>query len=322
MPIHFPFRPCRPHKLSKLFPVLPRRLDPFPIWVLFLYVWFCVSCSPGQIVVPPRDSESIIDFQAELGCKAEAMSARINSNWVRLRTGPNLESNILKLLLEDEVYPVLSLNVDETWVQLNVNEELQDTWVFLELTDLLCTSDESYGQIQTLTNLFLGKLRDLNVEPESDGGLPFSIQLYFPEVGESNSPNCDVPCGIIRDSQQADGSWFLPYERRFTFDSSSLRVVHLLPLAELHSSGAWVWEPEWQVRYGQGALERDPGVRVLVSQQMAEARGSADPGTWLPETRLGQCTYALDWIRQKSLWQLSIDTEEKAALEEVLSTCD
>lgn len=322
MPDPCPLNPCRIRQLAMFTHSPPCRAAAFPIWVLLLSVWFCVACNSGQMIIPPRDSSSEVDIQAKLGCKAESMSAQVNSNWVRLRAGPNLESKILMLLLQDEVYPVFSLNTDETWVQLNVYGSLQEAWVFLELTDFSCTSDVPSGQIQTQANLFLQKLEELKEEPESEGDIPFSLQLYIPENEETDTPNCDVPCAIIRDSQQGDGSWFLRYENHFTSDQSNLSVVHLIPLAELHSSGAWGWMPEWQIRYGLGALERDPGVRVLVSRQLEEARGSDDPGTWLPETKLGRCAYALDWIRQKSLWQLSVDTQEKDALAKALATCD
>ncbi len=265
------------------------------------------------------------------------MSATVSYNWLRLRTGPNLESKILKLLLKDEVYAVAALNRDETWVQLQVEGISQPAWVYAELVQFSCppqltaaiASTEESGVSETSSilvlpkvQLFMQKLEALVEDPASDGGLPFAQELYIPETTAVDAHPCDVPCEVIRGSQLADGSWFLPYENRYTFDRSSLRVTHLLPLYELHQSGGWNWLPEWQIRYGNGAVERDPGVRVLVSQEMLAVRGAADPDTWLPDAGPGRCTYAMDWIRQKSLWLLTADTREKEALTTVLTACN
>ncbi len=306
-------------------------------WILVLFVWICTSCMPDQFIVPPADARPKVDLPATLGCDVEDMSAAVSYNWLRLRSAPNLESKILKLLLEDEVYAVAELNRDQTWVQLQVKGISQPAWVYAELVQLSCpsqvtsaaTSSEGSGVSETSSDLvhpqvqlFMQKIEALVEEPPSAGGTSYSQELYMPETTEVEAPACDVPCEVIRGSQLADGSWFLPYENRYTFDRSSLRVTHLLPLSELHQSGGWNWLPEWQIRYGHGAVERDPGVRVLVSQEMLGTRGAADPGIWLPDAGPGRCTYAMDWIRQKSLWLLTADTREKEALTTVLATCN
>ncbi len=305
-------------------------------WILVLFVWICTSCMPDQFIVPPADARPRVDLPATLGCDLEAMSAAVSYDWLRLRSAPNLESKILKLLLKDEVYAVAELNRDQTWVQLQVEGVSQPAWVYAELVQLSCppqvtvaaASTEGSGGSETSSklvhpqvHLFMQKLEALVEESASDGGIPFAQELYMQETTGGDASPCDVPCEVIRGSQLADGSWFLPYEYRYTFDRSSLRVTHLLPLYELHQSGGWNGLPEWQIRYGYGALERDPGVRVLVSQEMLETRGDADPGIWLPKAGPGRCTYAMDWIRQKSLWQLAADSREKEALTTVLAAC-
>jgi len=305
------------------------------VWALLLGVWFCTACTRGQFIVPPAAARAETDLPAGTGCTPEVMFADVGTDRARLRSAPNLEGEILKLLRRGEVYPVVGLNPDATWVQLQVQGVAQQAWVYAELVRLVCpwpvlpagsraeAGDDAAlpAAGSPLVELFLQKLEELAAEPESDGGIPYARALYVPETSAVDTRPCDASCAAIRDSRLADRSWFLPYENRYTFDRSSVRAVHLLPLYELHRSGGWNWSVEQQTRYGAETAAPDSGLRVLVSPETLAARGFADPGGWLPRAGPGRCAYVMDWIRQKTVWRLSVDAREKEALTAALSAC-
>ena len=155
-----------------------------PVWVLLLCLWIGTACSAGQFVMPPAASHAGTAPQVSSGCDAGTMSAHVNTDAVRLRAAPDLESKILKLLRKGEVYPVVGLNPDETWVQLWVKGVSQQTWVYAELVDLSCplqvppvaashadaggSETPSSASNQPQVELSLQKLVELAEEPETD----------------------------------------------------------------------------------------------------------------------------------------------------------
>ena len=51
------------------------------------------------------------------------------------------------------------------------------------------------------------------------------------------------------------------------------------------------------------------------------AKGDQDPSSWWPEEAGYRCTYAKMWVATKHRWELSLQSEEKAALTEELASC-
>ena len=51
-----------------------------------------------------------------------------------------------------------------------------------------------------------------------------------------------------------------------------------------------------------------------------EARGSADPATWMPANRSYWCDYVSDWVTVKLRWGLSADPAELKALNNIATT--
>ncbi len=305
------------------------------VWALLCGVWFCTACTAEQFIVPPAAARVGTDPPTYAGCTLEALSAHVSVDGVRLRSAPHLESTILKLLRQGEIHPVVGFDPDLTWAQIQV-AGVSPAWVYAELVDFSCAQPVAAAAISPADaevretrgvsvlpywELYVRLLQELREEPESDGGLLYDRVLYVPETTAAVPSPCDVTCSMVQSRQLADGSWFLPYENRYTFDRSSLRVVHLLPLYELHRSGGWQWRAEEQLQYGTATGEPDSGRRVLVSHAWRAARGFADPGAWLPAAGPGRCAYVMDWIGQKAYWQLVADPREKAALTAALAAC-
>jgi len=62
---------------------------------------------------------------------------------------------------------------------------------------------------------------------------------------------------------------------------------------------------------------------VLLSVETAANRqkGDKDPAAWKPPSKQERCNYAERWIQVKAKYSLSVDEEEKTALQEMLGTC-
>ena len=62
---------------------------------------------------------------------------------------------------------------------------------------------------------------------------------------------------------------------------------------------------------------------MLLSVETAANRqkGDEDPAAWKPPCKQEWCNYAERWIQVKVKYSLSVDEEEKTALQEMLGTC-
>ncbi len=176
-------------------------------------------------------------------------------------------------------------------------------------------------------------LEDLEVAP------PRSMAGYsrekFPhwsdadEFGWEGLPDasCDVrDAALIRDGQDVkvgegcdvlSGRWRDPYAGGTYSDPSEIDIDHVVPLANAWRSGASTWEEELRERYAN-----DPD--VLLSAEAGENRSKGDKGpeAWKPPLRSAWCDYATRWIAIKAEYDLSVNPQEKSALQRMLGTCE
>lgn len=159
--------------------------------------------------------------------------------------------------------------------------------------------------------------------PASDGGRTYDRGLWIPRntsAPATQDPPCDLTCRLLEAGRLPDGSWYLPWEDRTETDPSQLVAEPVVPLYEAHLSEGWRWSPYDRHTYAGPADSRR--VHVLMSIEQRHRRGAADPALWQPETRVGQCRYAADWIRVKHGWGMTVDDAERAALRNILVLCD
>ena len=118
----------------------------------------------------------------------------------------------------------------------------------------------------------------------------------------------------------AYGEWVGPFTGvRFT-DPADLQVDHLVPLANAHASGGWVWDRSRKSSYAND-LSFD-GHLVAVYGPANQAKGKSGPEDWKPPNRAYWCQYAIDWVTVKNSWGLTATEAEVAALAEMLGTCE
>lgn len=137
---------------------------------------------------------------------------------------------------------------------------------------------------------------------------------------------CDVrEAALIRDGEDVtvaegcdveSGRWLDPYTRRTYTDPLDIDIDHLVPLANAYRSGASEWDETGRERYAN-----DPNNLLSVEDNANQEKGDKGPEAWKPPNRAIWCQYARRWIAVKSDYDLTINAQEKAALGQMLATC-
>lgn len=124
----------------------------------------------------------------------------------------------------------------------------------------------------------------------------------------------DRQCNVVA------GTWHDPYSGRTFRDPSDLDIDHLVPLAEAHRSGAGDWPDQRKHRYAND-LEH---AHTLIAVHLGENRskGSRDPAEWMPSNASFHCTYLQRWVEIKRVWGLSMDPDERGAIEQGMRDCE
>ncbi len=97
-------------------------------------------------------------------------------------------------------------------------------------------------------------------------------------------------------------------------------VVALVPPSVVHASGGALWSPATRQAYVSD--QRHGATLQIVSAGAGYNPRAQDPAAWKPSSREIWCAYAVDWISVKTHWQLTVNSDERAALTEMLDTCD
>lgn len=148
----------------------------------------------------------------------------------------------------------------------------------------------------------------------------------FPHWRSAGS-NCDVRDSVLkRDGAKVKlsgcnvvaGTWVSLYDGDKIADPSKVDIDHMVPLANAWRSGAAAWTTEER---GNFANDLDDPQLVAVSASSNRSKGDQDPSTWKPERTEAWCQYAQDWVTVKAKWKLTVTTNEKAALTDMLTRC-
>jgi hypothetical protein len=138
--------------------------------------------------------------------------------------------------------------------------------------------------------------------------------------------SCDSrEAALVRDGQNVQvgssckvtsGTWFDPYTSQTYSDPQDLDIDHIVPLANAWRSGASLWEDKQRERYAN-----DPDVLLSVQDNANQQKGDKGPEAWKPPNQDEWCDYAERWISIKAKYTLSVNEQEKEALEQMLGTC-
>ena len=151
----------------------------------------------------------------------------------------------------------------------------------------------------------------------------------FGYPGDLDGDGCDTRAEVlIRDSltpAQVDpagchvvaGDWRSPYDGVTWTDPAELEIDHVVALKEAHDSGAWAWQPNRLVAFGNDL--DDPRTLRAVTAAVNRDKGDADPSNWLPPDETYLCTYLGDWVAIKARWGLSMDQSEHGRIRNLLT---
>jgi hypothetical protein len=150
----------------------------------------------------------------------------------------------------------------------------------------------------------------------------WTIPSWVPDPG-----SCDArDAALIRDGRGEEqvgrycdvqaGTWFDPYTGNTYRDPSDVDIDHVVPLANAWRSGAASWSDARRERFANAPLDL-----LSVEDNANQSKGDKGPEAWKPPRASYHCTYARKWINIKYYWKLSVTSQEKAALKQMLGTC-
>jgi hypothetical protein len=174
-------------------------------------------------------------------------------------------------------------------------------------------------------------LERLDVAPS--GSMTDYSRKRFPHWSEADKFGWNAPdrscnsreAALIRDGQDVkvegrckvvSGRWLDPYTGQTYTDPKDIDIDHVVPLANAWRSGASSWDDGQRERYAN-----DPDVLLSVEDNANQAKGDGGPEVWKPPNEAEWCDYAERWIQIKAKYDLSVNEQEKAALEQMLDTC-
>ncbi len=145
--------------------------------------------------------------------------------------------------------------------------------------------------------------------------------------GDTPDPeSCDArDAALIRDGDGErvesscyveSGNWYDPYGGQTYTDPADIDVDHMVPLANAWRSGASEWNTADREEFAN--VPRD---LLAVDDGLNQSKGDKGPEAWKPPQQAYWCTYAKEWIDIKHLWDLSITSAEKIALQDMLGRC-
>jgi hypothetical protein len=113
------------------------------------------------------------------------------------------------------------------------------------------------------------------------------------------------------------GNWYSPYDGATWTAASDVDIDHVVPLAEAWRSGASSWTTSKRQSFANDLTRPQ---LIAVTDNVNQSKGDQDPSTWQPSRTAYRCTYARMWIGVKYYWDLTLQSAEKTALQNTLTT--
>ncbi|WP_405612849.1 HNH endonuclease family protein [Streptomyces sp. NBC_00076] len=167
-------------------------------------------------------------------------------------------------------------------------------------------------------------LASLTVATENRTGYDRDLfPLWITQSGTCNTRETVLKrdgSSVVTDSACAatSGSWYSQYDGATWTAASDLDIDHLVPLAEAWDSGASGWTTARRQAFANDLTRPQ---LIAVTDNVNQAKGDQDPATWMPSRTAYRCTYVRAWVQVKYYYDLSVDSAEKSALTNYLSSC-
>ncbi|KAI9369553.1 hypothetical protein BJX61DRAFT_137087 [Aspergillus egyptiacus] len=168
------------------------------------------------------------------------------------------------------------------------------------------------------------QLSALTVSSGSDSGYDRDLFPHWSSQGD----NCNTREIVLErdgdgvetgsDCYPTSGSWYSEYDGETWSQASDVDIDHVVPLANAWKSGASEWTTEEREAF---ANDLDIPQLIAVTDNVNQEKSDAGPEEWLPPLDSYHCTYAKMWTTVKYTYGLTVTSEEKSALEDILSSC-
>ncbi len=130
----------------------------------------------------------------------------------------------------------------------------------------------------------------------------------------------DVQFADTLDCVPASGSWTDPYLGRTIRRTIDAEVVLHISAELVWASGGFAWTPETRTAYVTDTAH--PAVYQVVSAGAGHNPRAQGPAAWRPANESTWCAYAVDWVDVLHRWNLGVSDADRAALGEMLGSCD
>ena len=114
------------------------------------------------------------------------------------------------------------------------------------------------------------------------------------------------------------GEWLDQATNQIYTEPLDLDIDHTVALGEAHVSGASHWPIERKRAFANDLLNSQ--VLKIMDDSSNASKSDKDPSEWLPPNESYHCGYVKNWVEVKTLYGLTVDEDEKNAIEKILNT--
>ncbi|KAG5719130.1 hypothetical protein E4T56_gene11878 [Termitomyces sp. T112] len=184
-------------------------------------------------------------------------------------------------------------------------------------TVILSVASVAFAALPTPISVSTAKtyLSQLTVETPSNE--PAYSRPLFP-TWDTIPGTCDTREITDSSCKATSGKWVSPYDNVATTLASDLDIDHVVPLKEAWISGARLWTTAQREAFANDLIRPQ---LVAVTDNLNQSKGDKDVSRWVPPLTSYVCTYVRAWVQVKHYYNLSVDSDEKAALQSYLGNC-
>lgn len=171
----------------------------------------------------------------------------------------------------------------------------------------------------------------MSLPVRAEAGSATYLRTAFRHWVDADRDGCDTRAEVLRAEslvavrytsgcRVTSGRWRSPYDGAVWTLAGDVDIDHVVALKEAWESGARTWTAARRQAFANDL--GFAGTLIAVTDNVNSSKSDRDPAQWLPPRVGHRCTYAINWVRVKHRWRLSIDAAERAALLHLLSgTC-
>ncbi|KAK5949526.1 hypothetical protein OHC33_009519 [Knufia fluminis] len=114
------------------------------------------------------------------------------------------------------------------------------------------------------------------------------------------------------------GTWPSPYDGKIWTDADDIQIDHMIPLANAWKSGASEWTTDQREAFANDLTRPQ---LWAVTGTVNNDKSDSSPDEWKPPLSSFYCEYASSWVAVKENYNLTVTSDEKSALADMLDTC-